>query len=59
MKISDTIKMANANKKLDQVSTSVSELEGIIKGSFLMTQAMLINWLVTWGILKEFRKSPK
>lgn len=33
MKISDTIKMANANKKLDQVSSNVSELEGIIKGN--------------------------
>jgi len=33
MKISDTIKMANANKKLDQVSTNVTELEGIIKGN--------------------------
>ena len=39
MKISDTIKMTNANKKLDQVSNSVSELEGIIKGN--------VNKLVT------------
>ena len=39
MKISDAIKMANANKKLDQVSNSVIELEGIIKGN--------VNKLVT------------
>jgi hypothetical protein len=39
MKISDAIKMANANKKLDQVTNSVTELEGIIKGN--------VNKLVT------------
>ena len=33
MKISDSIKTTNANKKLDQVSSSVNELEGIIKGN--------------------------
>jgi hypothetical protein len=39
MKISDTIKMSNANKKLDQVYNNVTELEGIIKGN--------VNKLVT------------
>lgn len=33
MKISDSIKTTNANKKLDQVSSSVNQLEGIIKGN--------------------------
>ena len=31
--MSDTLKTTNANKKIDQISSNVSELEGIIKGN--------------------------
>jgi hypothetical protein len=52
MKISDTIKMSNANKKIDQVANSVIELEGIIKGN--------VNKLVTnMGDLESVEKKSE
>ena len=52
MKISDNIKMSNANKKIDQVSNSVIELEGIIKGN--------VNKLVTnMGDLESVEKKSE
>ncbi len=44
--------MANANKKLDQVTSSVTELEGIIKGN--------VNKLVTnIGDLEDIEKKSE